>query len=106
VTVKVKYADFSQASRARTLKHPTNATRAIYETARALLEEMGIARPLRLIGVGVSHFSGAARQGSLLPDPKLERERHDAAIDAALDAVRQKFGKNAIVRGALFQEKG
>ncbi len=59
VTLKVRYADFTGLTRARTLKEPTNLTRVIHETAVALLDELRPAMKLRLIGVGVSHFDQA-----------------------------------------------
>ena len=105
ITLKLKYADFTQRSRSRTLKQPTNLTRVIYETALALLREKRLEGPLRLIGVGVSQFGSNARQLSLLPDPEEKENRREAALDATLDAVRKKFGQEAIVRGKLFPGK-
>lgn len=103
ITLKIKYADFTQITRSRTLKKPTNSTRAIYETAVSLLDEEGIRRPVRLIGVGVSQFGAQAEQLSLLPDEQGEQEQREAALDTTLDQVRQKFGRGAIVRGKLFR---
>ncbi len=103
ITLKIKYTDFSQHTRSRTLKQPTNLTRIIYETALALLDESKVERPLRLIGVGVSHFGEEERQFSLLPDAGEERDRREAAIDATLDRLRGKFGNTAVVRGKLFR---
>ena len=105
ITLKLKYADFTQKTRSRTLKEPTNLTRVIYETAVALLCESKPERPLRLIGVGVSHFGGGERQLSLLPDPREDGNKREAALDATLDALRDKFGNGTIVRGKLFAGK-
>ena len=102
VTLKLKYADFTQKTRSRTLKHHTNATREIYETALALLHEKYPDRPLRLIGVGVSQFGRDAHQLSLLPDEGEEERHRNAALDNALDAVRDRFGNDAVLRGKLF----
>lgn len=119
ITLKVKYADFTGVTRARTLDEPTNVTRVIYEQAVSLLEELNPTEKLRLIGVGVSHFrekdagprvkqlsfldAGLDTGTSLREDegPKLDREK-EAALDAALDALRDKFGKDAVTRGRLF----
>ena len=102
ITLKLKYADFDQHTRSRTLKEPTSSTREIYETALELLAESKVQRPLRLIGVGVSHFGRANRQLSLLPaGDELKKER-DSALDNALDSLRDKFGSKTIVRGKLF----
>ncbi|MDL2279599.1 DNA polymerase IV [Desulfovibrio sp. OttesenSCG-928-G11] len=105
VTLKLKYADFTQKSRSRTLEEATDVTRVIYETALALLREKALEQPLRLIGVGVSQFGAKSVQYSLLPDRRerdLERER---ALDKALDASRARFGARAVVRGRLFTNK-
>jgi DNA polymerase-4 len=120
VTLKVKYADFTTVTRAKTLPHRTDVTRVVFDTAVSLLEELNPTQKLRLIGVGVSHFDegeGTAapreRQLSLLDGPdvtegelpgpavKLERER---ALDAALDAVRDRFGTNMVMRGRLLEQ--
>lgn len=107
ITLKLKYADFSQHTRSRTLKEHTNSTRLIYETALELLAESKVERPLRLIGVGVSQFGAEARQLKLLPDVDEERKERDAALDAALDSLRDKFGNQAVIRGKLFdKDKG
>ncbi len=118
VTLKVKYADFTSVTRAKTLPHRTSVTREIFDTAAALLEELNPAGKLRLIGVGVSHFDEAdrhpapVRQLSLLGDipernvrtgeraPDLTREK---ALDAAMDAVHDKFGANMVMRGRLLE---
>ena len=106
ITLKYKYADFSQHTRSRSLKEPTNSTRIIYETAMELLAESKIQRPLRLIGVGVSQFGeGASRQLSLLASAHEEQKKRDSALDNALDAVQNKFGSKAIVRGKLFDSQ-
>ena len=120
VTLKVKYADFTGVTRARTLPRATNVTRTIFETAVELFEELAPRMKLRLIGVGVSHFGDdspqvkteRAVQLSLLEEKPLagrsetqvELER-ETALDAAVDAVRNRFGKNALVRGRLFSQE-
>ncbi|MDR2076441.1 MAG: DNA polymerase IV [Desulfovibrio sp.] len=103
ITLKVTFADFSQKTRSRTLRQPTNLTRTIYETARSLLDELSLERPLRLIGLGVSHFGRETRQFALLPAPDEEARKRDAALDAALDALRGRFGTKAVIRGKLFR---
>jgi len=98
VTLKAKFADFSQVTRSRTLPEPVNDTQSIFQTALALLAELGPRQELRLIGVGVSQFGDKPRQLSLLDEPEA---RPKGALDAALDKVRGRFGKTAIIRGDL-----
>lgn len=104
ITLKIKYSDFTQKTRSRTVKQATNSTRAIYETAMELLHEQPLERPLRLIGVGVSHFGEAPQQLSLIPEKEEQARERDEALDAALDALRGRFGKNAVLRGKLFKK--
>lgn len=104
IILKLKYADFEQKTRSRTLKHHTNATKEIYETAVALLRERPPDRPLRLIGVGVTQFGKNAVQLSLLPDEDHENRKRDAALDSAIDTLRDKFGGNIVIRGKLFEK--
>ena len=120
VTLKIKYADFTTVTHARTLPQRTCVTRTIFDTAVALLEEVAPTEKIRLIGVGVSHFEedrkpppATVRQLSLLDNPAdketaqaepphaVTRER---AMDAVMDAVREKFGANMVMRGRLLEQ--
>lgn len=111
VTLKVKFADFRQITRSRTLPEATDSTETIYETGTALLEAEALPQPVRLIGLGVSGFGNAPTQ-ELLPgvfrgvqgrDPEQEARRR--RLDAALDNLRGKFGKQAVQRGRLFRPR-
>ena len=102
VTLKLKFGDFRQITRSRTLAEATDSDTVIFETAVSLLAAEPLPRPVRLIGVGVSHFGNEMRQLSLFETPdKLSRQRA-GRIDAALDTIRSRFGREAIIRGRLF----
>ena len=112
VTLKVKFADFSQLTRSRTLSDPTNATQTIFEWACHLLEELNLPQPVRLIGLGVSGFDAVAGQlllpGQSLPrtaqgGPSPEEEERRRRLDTTLDALRNRFGRDAVRRGRLFE---
>jgi len=105
ITLKVKYADFTQHTRSRTLKDPTNATRVIFSVASELLEELNPQKKLRLIGCGLSNFGESGRQLTLLPQKDEEESRREHALDTTLDRLRSKFGSGAVVRGRLFGKK-
>ena len=115
VTVKLRFTDLSYRTRSRTLAQPADAASALYPACVTLLHAMldrpddGTARPLprpvRLIGVSVSGLSktdATATQPSL-DDLLEEHERADEtttsnrlrAAEAALDAVRSKYGSAA-----------
>lgn len=99
VTLKATFADFRRVTRSRTLPEPVQDTRSIFETALTLLAELKPRQELRLIGVGVSQFGERPHQLSLLEPETPAKPK--VALDKALDAVRGRFGKGAIVRGDL-----
>ncbi len=103
VTLKAKFADFTQVTRSRTLSEAMCDTQTIFETAVALLAELNPRKDLRLIGVGVSQFGERPRQLSLLEPAPEARPR--GGLDSAVDAVRGRFGKGAIMRGDLLHFK-
>ncbi|WP_297262436.1 DNA polymerase IV [uncultured Desulfovibrio sp.] len=108
ITLKIKFADFRQITRSRTLPDPTCATQTIFETACDLLRQEPLPQPVRLVGLGVSGFDVPPPQQALLPglpptgthDPQEEARR--LRLDKALDSLRQKFGTQAVQRGRLF----
>ncbi len=125
VTLKAKFADFRQVTRSRTLDEPVCDTRTIFETACSLLDQLNPKQPLRLIGVGVSRFEdpgpdqlhlflpglGYTPDGTDGEEPARDkvgkgRDGKDrAAVDKAMDAVRGRFGRSALVRGELLDRQ-
>ena len=102
VTLKLKFNDFRQITRSRTLAEPTSSDAVLFRTARELLAAESLPRPVRLIGLGVSHFGLEPRQLSLFESPEAAATQRAGRVDTALDAIRGKFGREAIVRGRLF----
>ncbi len=103
VTLKLKTADFKSRTRAKHLTLPTQLAHVMYETAEHLLQKEADGTPFRLIGVGMSSFDehGADDPVDLL-EPKIAR---NAAAERAMDKVRDKFGRDAVVRGKLYRQK-
>jgi DNA polymerase-4 len=100
ITLKLKTAGFATRTRVRHLIAPTQLAHTIYETGETLLEkEIGVTS-FRLIGIGVSGL-GPAPEGDPadLVDPKIARK---AAAERAMDKVRDKFGRDALLRGKLY----
>jgi DNA polymerase IV len=97
VTLRLRFGDFSRASRSRTLPHATAGTATIQAAARALLAramEMIERRGITLLGITVANLTDYAQL-------ELPLERHsDPALDQAIDEVRNRFGREAIRRGA------
>lgn len=100
VVLRLRFADFTRATRSRTLLRATVQTQTILDTARDLLgtaQPMIDARGLTLIGVAVGNLGHHGHLQLELPfdEPDL------ASLDAALDAVRDRFGSASITRGVL-----
>jgi DNA polymerase-4 len=57
IAIKVRLADFSTVTRARTIAHATDDAGEVAETAVALLREYAPAKPVRLLGVRVASFA-------------------------------------------------
>ncbi|WP_298496599.1 DNA polymerase IV [uncultured Maritimibacter sp.] len=98
VTLKLKRADFKLITKRVSLPDTTQSADRIYRTAAALFETVKNRGPFRLIGVGISEITGAEgadTAGDLL-DPQAEKRR---AAEKATDAIRAKFGDNAITKG-------
>jgi DNA polymerase-4 len=98
VTLKLKRADFRLMTRRLSLPDGTQIADRIYRTARALFDETDHPKPYRLVGVGLSELipaSEADRSGNLL-DPQ-EARRIEA--ERATDAIRARFGEDAILKG-------
>lgn len=63
VVLKVKYADFQQITRSRTLTAPTREHATLHEVALALLEQTEVGeRPVRLLGIGVTNLAEPGAQ--------------------------------------------
>ncbi len=98
VTLKLKRANHKLLSKRLSLHQPTQLADTIYRTARGLFDQVGDQGPYRLLGVGISELvpaGDADREGDLL-DPTAGKR---AEAERAADAIREKFGKDAILKG-------
>ena len=100
VVLRLRFDDFSRATRSHTLRRATANTQAILDTARELL---AVAVPLierrgiTLVGISVGNLEdGRTVQLSLPFDP-----HSTDALDAALDEVWSRFGSGAVTRAVL-----
>jgi len=110
VTVRLRDADFTNRSASRTLQEPLESDRALFAVARELLAGLRAKRrvPARLIGVAASHFSAGdgGPQLALFEEGEaaspLETGR-DRELSRAVDALRARFGRGAVVPGRLVE---
>ena len=102
VTLRLRFADFTRATRSHTIAEATAHTPTLLTTGRLLL---AAALPtiqvdgLTLIGVSLSNLDDADSVQLTLPF-----DVHDtSALDTALDSVRERFGSAAVTRAALLK---
>jgi len=100
VVLRLRFDDYSRATRSHTLPLPTASTETIIIVARTLLAEslpMLRERGITLVGISVANLDNVDALQLLLPFDR----RHQEALDAALDEVRDRFGSAAITRAVL-----
>ena len=106
VGVTIRYLDFKNRSHQCKLPAATDSTNEIYDTAKKLLAGMwGDRRPLRLLAITLFDLTKEGEsQLSLFLEETRERER-GRRLDQTVDALRGKFGADAIRRGAVLQSE-
>jgi DNA polymerase-4 len=100
VVLRLRFGDFSRATRSHTLPQATAETRLILATARGLLAAampMIERQGLTLVGVAVANLEDGGALQLTLPF-----DRHSGgALDAAVDEVRERFGPRAVTWAVL-----
>lgn len=101
VVLKLKTSDFRIRTRNRKLADPTRLADRIFAVGREmLLRELDGTR-FRLIGIGCNEFAPASRADP--PDMLDPGKEKRAKAEAALDALRNKFGDTSIETGYTFK---
>ncbi|WP_235896689.1 DNA polymerase IV [Oceanidesulfovibrio marinus] len=106
VTLKLKDVDFRNITRSRTLDEPVNTDERIFETAADLLDKERLTKKIRLIGVSVSNFQRTPYQLKLDLRGEGEKSRRFEVIDKTVDAIREKYGREGLVRGRSLEDDG
>ncbi|HEX2041728.1 MAG TPA: DNA polymerase IV [Acidimicrobiales bacterium] len=100
VVLRLRFEDFSRATRSHTLSQATARTGTVLATARGLLAAatpMIRQRGLTLVGLAVANLGDDGAVQLSLP---FERD-HDGALDGALDDIAERFGSAAVTRAVL-----
>jgi DNA polymerase-4 len=112
VTVRVRFADLRSVTRARTMSAPVSATRALAEIAedlvRGVLADHRDEKFISLLAIAVSHFEAPAIVQLELPlgladeasRPGTKYGLARARADGAMDAIRKRFGRDAVGYGS------
>ena len=115
VQLKLRYKSFRTITRSRTLPEPTNLAAEIATVARDLLDGVEIGDGIRLLGVAMQqlHDVDGLDEGGAPPDQlPLDIDGEDAgaargidprrrAVEDSMDAVRKRFGDDAVSPAAL-----
>ena len=100
VTLRLRFDDFSRATRSHTMPYATAETPAILATARGLVAAampMIEGRGITLVGVALGNLSDGHAIQLALPFERVRR----SALDAALDDIRDRYGSDALTRAVL-----
>ncbi|HYB27093.1 MAG TPA: DNA polymerase IV [Solirubrobacteraceae bacterium] len=98
VVLRMRFEDFTRATRSYTLREATDQTHVILQAAAGLLRAarpMIERRGLTLLGIALANLADAGAVQLVLP---FDRARD---LDAVVDRVRDRFGSGAITRGVL-----
>jgi DNA polymerase-4 len=101
IQFKIRFEDFTTFTRRKTLANYTHLTDDIYEVGKKMLEEFhpihsdsGSERPVRLVGIGISHL--VDEKGTQISLWDIQNEKK-LALARIVDQLQEKFGKSAIV---------
>jgi DNA polymerase-4 len=100
VTLRLRFDDFTRATRSFTLDEATAETQTILDTVRGLLaaeERLIQRRGLTLVGLAVSNLADDTPVQLAFPFAR----RSDLELDLAIDEIRTRFGLDAVKRAVL-----
>ena len=100
VRVKLRTTDFRLHTRQTLIARATCTTRSLVEAADALLHEFDLGAPVRLIGIAAFELQegGGAGESRQLDLFDIRPDARDDRLDRTLDAVRKRFGNEALTR--------
>lgn len=118
IAVEIKYNDFTKCSRQTTIESATDSGTEVYNIVKILFKELWNQRPVRLLGVRTANLveQGEPEQLSIMDIGKWSNEsrgKNESAkpsrekmqkLDEALDAIKDKYGKDAIKRASLMKK--
>ncbi|CAN5849492.1 DNA polymerase IV [soil metagenome] len=106
VTLKVRFGDFSTITRSVTLSSPTDSARRLDGAGRSLLAGIDPSAGVRLLGLSVSHLDDGSIRQLTLDDLTEEQPQDWAGAEAAVDAIRARFGARSVGPASLAGDGG
>jgi DNA polymerase-4 len=103
VVLKMKTADFKSRTRNKRLEDPTQLADRIFRTGISLMERETDGTRFRLLGIGVTDLCDPTLADP--PDLVDQQSGRRAAAEAAMDRLRDKFGKAAVETGYTFGDR-
>lgn len=102
VFIKLKFSDFSQITRSKTMNTPVCSSAAIFNEALALFRKIELKKKIRLVGIGVTSLKGKDMpvQMQLIGKENLPEKQWES-VDKAVDSIMEKFGSDIIRKAAL-----
>lgn len=100
VTIKVRYASFQTITRSKTLVEPTHFDEVLYETAVSLLGNCSLQEGIRLLGITGGQLC-CNEQNTLFDEENARRK----ALYAAVDGLRDRFGRHIVQKAKLLEKK-
>ena len=105
VAVSIRSNDFKNKSHQQKLREPTDGTNEIYQLAKKLFSELWNGKtPLRLLGIALTDLTKEDFAQLSLFSEAAEQKARSKKLDQTVDALRTKYGRTTIHRGALLQD--
>lgn len=106
VTVKIRFADFTTITRSFTPSNPVASSSALADVARDLAADVDVSAGVRLLGVSVSGLVDADAGRQLTFDDLTNVDPDGLHVQRTVDAIRRKWGTEAIGPAALLRPDG
>ncbi|NVM25918.1 MAG: DNA polymerase IV [Desulfobacterales bacterium] len=99
ITLKIKFDDFSEMSKSRTIDYPTDSTKIISDSAIELLLNYPLRKKVRLIGVAVSKLRESREGYQMDLFGEWQAQEKEQRVDETMDEIKRRFGKRMIKKG-------
>ena len=107
VVLRLRFDDYTRATRSHTVSRPTTSTEHLLAVARQLVAEAAVLvaeRGITLIGFAVSNFDSCGATQLELPFDS--SQTNTLALDSTLDELRERFGTRSVTRATLLHGGG